>query len=82
MTSGTFQVGETVIGESFRSGGMSTWPHSISPSIAFRVAQLNHQEGIYSSPTGVYQENPYDSTPLASGYSASSTLLNLSLIHI
>ena len=79
MTSGTFQVGETVIGESFRSGGMSTWPHSISPSIAFRVAQLNHQEGIYSSPTGVYQENPYDSTPLASGYSASSTLLNIDL---
>ena len=79
MTSGVFQVGETVIGESFRSGQQGSWPNQNIPSIAFRVAAANHKKGIYSSPTSTYQENPYTNTVLSSSYSGSSTLLNVDL---
>jgi len=79
MTSGSFQVGETVIGESFRSGTQSSWPSNGIPSIAFRVAVQNHQSGVYTSPTETYSENPYTNSVLSSTYTASSTLLNIDL---
>jgi len=79
MTTGVFQVGETVIGESSRSGQQASWPNQNIPSIAFRVATANHKKGIYSSPTSTYQENPYTNTVLSSAYSGSSTILNIDL---
>ena len=48
MTSGTFQVGEKVIGR------------TIGPAhIRFRVCQANHREGPYNAPTAVFKDDPY-----------------------
>ena len=43
MTTGTFEVGETVVGTMINAG---TGPaNANSPRITFRVAQANHKEG-------------------------------------
>jgi len=74
MSSGVFQVGETVKGtlaNKKNSGG-------VSPEITFRVAQPNHKYGAYNNPTIVYSVNPYsDSTGISSSYSATSSILNI-----
>ena len=71
MTSGVFQVGETVIG-SFDA------PDRLSPTIKFRVAQQNHKYGAYDSPSDVYITNPYNSsTIIPELYSSTSTILNV-----
>ena len=60
MTTGTFQVGETVIGEVQRtttSGANNTFS-----VIQFRAAQTNHKEGPYNAPTRIYAANPYTSS--------------------
>ena len=60
MTTGTFQVGETVVGEVQRtttSGGVNTFS-----VIHFRAAQTNHKEGPYNAPTRIYSANPYTSS--------------------
>ncbi len=71
MTSGVFEVGETVIG-SFDT------PNILSPTIKFRVAQQNHKYGAYNSPSDVYTTNPYNSaTTIPELYSSTSTILNV-----
>ena len=77
MTSGTFQVGETVVGEMLRTGLAETLRPSAIPSIRFRVAQSNHREGPYDSPTKTYPQNPYSNIDLASTYSSTATILNV-----
>jgi len=57
MLSGTFQVGETIVGR-MRATGLGN-PNPADPTIQFRVAQANHKEGPFNSPTSVYTNNPY-----------------------
>ena len=82
MSSGVFQVGETVIGETLRSGSSNTWPSTTNPAISFRVATSNHREGIFSSPTEVYSKNPYDDSSIPSEYTGASTTLNIDLFSL
>ena len=77
MTSGTFQVGETIVGEMQRTGLAELNRPDITPSIRFRVAQSNHREGPYDSPTKTYPQNPYSNIDLAATYSSTSTILNV-----
>ena len=60
MVTGTFQVGETVIGTN--SNG--------DEFIRFKVAQSNHKFGPFDAPTSTYTSNPYfQFTPLTTGTS-------------
>ena len=79
MTSGTFQVGETVIGRMTRPGlvPVSRRLFGEEARITFRVAQANHREGEYNAPDQVYRESPYDGTSMSAIYSATSTILNV-----
>ena len=76
MTSGVFEVGELVEGVLQRTG-LDEDTKNTSPRILFRVAQLNHKEGPYNSPTKVFQENPYTNTTLPSTYSSTSSIMNV-----
>ena len=76
MTSGTFQVGETVVGE-MQSTGLGEVTGESNASIRFRVAQHNHREGPYDAPTKTYVENPYLNIELSASYSSTSTILNV-----
>ena len=67
MTSGVFQTGETVVGN---TAGKSDF--------IFRLAAPNHKEGPYNAPTKVLTVNPYDNeAPISTVYSTSSTILNV-----
>ncbi len=82
MVSGTFQVGETIIGSipkiTFRSCISGLGPLESNPEIAFRVANSNHKYGPYNSPTEVFTSNPYNSSQLIpQDYSSTSTILNV-----
>ena len=67
MTSGVFQVGETVRGY-----------YGSTNLFNARVIQPNHKTGNYNSPTTTISLNPYDrSLTLPTTYSASSTVLNI-----
>ena len=81
MTSGTFQVGETVEGKMIRTG-LAEESNETSPSITFRVAQINHREGAYNSPTKTFRENPYTTRPLANAYSSTSDILNVDTLSL
>ena len=81
MTSGTFQVGETVEGKMIRTG-LAEESNETSPSITFRVAQINHREGAYNSPTKTFRENPYNSRPLSNAYSSTSNILNVDTLSL
>jgi hypothetical protein len=71
MSSGSFQVGETVIG-TFDD------PTSSSPTIIFRVAKQNHKYGSYDNPSDIFIKNPYDQNiNIPDTYSATSTILNV-----
>ena len=75
MTTGTFEVGETVVGTVINPG---TGPvNANSAKITFRVAQANHKEGPYDSPDRVYRQSPYNSQPMGETYSSTSTILNV-----
>ena len=76
MTSGTFQVGETVVGRMVDTG-LGPVERANRPRITLRVAQSNHREGEYNAPDQVFRENPYDGSPLSAVYSATSTILNV-----
>ena len=76
MTSGTFEVGETVEGI-VNVTGLSQITNATIPSIKFRVAQSNHREGPYDVPTKTFIQNPYNNQPLSASYSSTSTLLNI-----
>ena len=65
MQSGTFQVGETVIG-TMPGAGIPADGTDI-PAIKFRVAQANHRAGPYNAPTEVFAKNPYISQVGATG---------------
>jgi hypothetical protein len=76
MISGVFQVEETVIGTMDQIGlGENTTNQS--PRITFRVAQSNHKEGPYNTPTTTYSQNPYTSQTLQPSYSSTSNILNV-----
>ena len=67
--SSAFTVGETVIG-SFDGKKI----------ITFRVAQSNHKEGAYNSPSLTYNINPYaKSENIPESYSATSKVLNVDI---
>ena len=68
MTSGTFQVGETVIGTNSSS----------DDRIVFRVAKSNHKYGPYDSPSVIYSNNPYyPDSRIPENYSSTSTIINI-----
>ena len=66
MISGTFQVGETIVGTT-RDTGLQPISGVSNPRITFRAAQSNHKEGPYNAPTSVYTSNPYTSQIGATG---------------
>ena len=76
MTSGVFQVGETISGE-MSTTGLGESSAESNANIKFRVAQSNHREGPYDAPTKTYPENPYLNIPLSASYSSTSTILNV-----
>lgn len=72
MISGSFQIGETVIGL-IGSGFDINIPY-----IKFRVAQPNHKFGPYNAPVQVYGANPYAREfIIPSAYSTTTTILNV-----
>lgn len=73
MISGTFEVGETVIGRMGNSDARLVE----SSLISFRVSQANHREGPYNSPNTTFPENPYTNQVLSATYSSTSSLLNI-----
>jgi hypothetical protein len=77
MISGTFQVGETIRGTTRPTGVLPITNDDARPSIRFRVAQSNHQEGPYNAPTKTYGTSPYGSNLVPSSYSTTSTTLNI-----
>ena len=85
MNSGTFIVGETVVGtidvasDKFGFFGVGSLPPlATDPRITFRVATPNHKYGPYNSPTDVYAINPYTRlNTLETGYSNTSSILNI-----
>ncbi len=76
MTSGTFEVGETVTGM-VNPTGLSQVTADTLPRITFRVAQQNHREGPYDVPSKTYSQNPYNNGALGASYSSTSTILNV-----
>jgi hypothetical protein len=76
MVSGTFQVGETVIGTTQKTG-LGPEVGQNSPKITFRVAQTNHKEGPYNAATLTFPNNPYTNQVLQATYSSTSTILNV-----
>ena len=76
MISGTFQVGENVIGRTINTGLNPDLTNN-SARITFRVSQLNHKEGSYNIPTSTFVNNPYTNQPLSAAYSSTSTILNV-----
>ena len=76
MDTGTFEVGETVIGQVIQTG-LGVENTDSTAAITFRVAQQNHKEGAYNLPTKTYVEDPYDNRPLGGSYSSTSTILNI-----
>jgi len=66
MITGSFQVGETVIG-TIRDTGIQPITGFSNPKITFRVAQSNHKEGPYNAPTSIFTNNPYISQIGATG---------------
>mgnify|MGYP001185809966 FL=1 len=77
MTTGSFQVGETVKGVTISTGIGDETIGGVDPQITFRVAQLNHKKGAYNVPTKTFKESPYTNQPLSATYSSTSTILNV-----
>ncbi len=78
MISGTFQVGENVVGE-VRTNGTAVSNQNSRASITFRVAQSNHKTGPYNAPSRTYTINPYiqGEQTIPESYSSTSTILNV-----
>ena len=76
MTEGSFDTGDLMYSVENPPGTAG------KPSIHFRLTSSNHKIGPFNEPTETYTTNPYDSTSLPTTYSSTSTILNLSLIHI
>jgi hypothetical protein len=81
MSTGVFEVGETVEGivdipANFSSLTIS--PVRPYPKITFRVANSNHKYGPFNAPTQVFSANPYEvGQPIPEAYSSTSTILNV-----
>ena len=66
MISGTFQVGEVLVGN---SGAVS---------VRVRVANADHKYGPYNAPSQTYKQNPYKTGEiLPQSYSTTSSVLNI-----
>ena len=79
MLSGTFEVGEKVLGV-IQKTGLNPNIGQDDAKITFRVAIANRKEGPYNTTTDkstVYTNNPYTNQPLQSSYSSTSTILNV-----
>ena len=77
MTSGTFNVGETVDGVMQSSLNTQQALTSGSAAITFRTCVANHKYGAFDSPTDTFDSNPYDrNANLPTAYTESSTILN------
>ena len=77
MTSGTFQIGETVQGR-MNNDGIELLAIGTSPRIDFRVANPNHKYGPYNNPSDVYDTNPYDREAIPeTQYTQSSSIINV-----
>jgi hypothetical protein len=76
MISGTFQVGEKVVGK-VQNTGLNPSLGQDFAKISFRVAQSNHKEGPYNAATTTYPNNPYTGQSLQSTYSSTSNILNV-----
>lgn len=81
MISGTFQVGENIIGRTIRTG-LGADLTDTAPRITFRAAQPNHREGAYDTPSSVFRENPYTRQPLSAAYSSTSSILNVDTLSL
>ena len=79
MTSGTFQVGESVVATQNGTGLGDVQAPNTSAGAIFRVAQPNHKGGPYNIPTSTFSDNPYTYKSIPASYSASSTLLNIDI---
>tara|TARA_B100001250_G_scaffold12562_1_gene10957 strand:- start:1943 stop:9496 length:7554 start_codon:yes stop_codon:yes gene_type:complete len=77
MTSGIFQVGESVVATQGGTGLGDISAPNTSAGAIFRVAQPKHKGGPYNIPTSTFSDNPYTYKSIPSSYSASSTLLNI-----
>ena len=76
MSTGTFEVGETVSGV-IQGTGLGPNNRNTNASITFRVATTNHKYGPYDAPTETYSESPYNRQTLGASYSSTSTVLNI-----
>ena len=82
MVSGSFQVGETVIGEMDRNSVVLD-DDALNANIRFRVATSNHKDGPYNAPTKTYKSSPYGaSDQIPAKYSSTSTTLNVDLFSL
>ena len=78
MSSGTFQVGETVSGVMRSSEDNENVNQSTVANIIFRVASSNHKYGAYNDPSDIYESSPYDKDLVVPvSYSETSVLLNV-----
>tara|TARA_E500000318_G_scaffold49022_3_gene46102 strand:+ start:20829 stop:28409 length:7581 start_codon:yes stop_codon:yes gene_type:complete len=78
MISGTFQVGETVIGTTSSSRQNDQVGADTQAEITFRVATQNHKYGPYNNPSDIFERNPYDrENSIPEDYSETSNILNI-----
>ncbi len=78
MTSGTFQVGENIIGTMPLSENVQDAFAASVPYISFRAANSNHKYGPFNSPTDFYVQDPYNRVnTIPATYSTTSTTLNI-----
>ena len=77
--SGTFAIGEDVIGYPVTSGGLNS-PVKGNRTIRFKLAAPNHKSGDIQSPQETYKQCPYDrEITLPSNYSSSLNYLNIDI---
>ena len=80
MTSGTFQVGEQIVGTMSDSDTVEDIFHPLVPYISFRCAQSNHKYGAFDGGGDWTIRNPYDRERNVEGaYNATSTTVNVDL---
>ena len=77
MSSGTFQVGETVMVMFKEQDWVVITLVIVRPSITFRVAQSNHKEGQYNAPSVTYASSPYIQKPIPASHIHLLQLLNV-----
>jgi CBS domain-containing protein len=79
MTSGTFAVGETVVGTMSRAeSGINPTPDEATATFKFRLAEPNHRTGPFDDPTTTFTLNPYNNDEtLPDDYSSVSSVLNV-----